>query len=228
MDPHETDPISARLHAEEERLRRRILLFTLAPAAVAVLLIALTGWQVARARDDVARFRGELVALQDSATELRDEIAYRLETLDATRREADSLNVQVAALQRWVQARNAGAVRTIESAAAEQFQAVAERARVYLHILDERQRRAATIVQKQLQEAGYSVPGIEQLEKGPSASEIRFFTSDDAAGADRLRAVLQRAGVELVIRDLTKRYATSTAIRPGQFEIWFGSDFGRT
>lgn len=214
------DAISARLRREEQRLRGRVVTLTLVAIAIALALIGITSRQVARSR-------AELALLQDSAAQLRQEVVGRLETLESARRAADSLYAQVRAYEAWVEQRNTRAADSIKQRAAQQFEAERITPRVYLHIVAEHQRSAARAVQRVLEDAGFVVPGIERVTAGPRRSELRFFSSAEADGADRIRGLVADAGPTLVVRDLSARYASSASIRPGHYEIWFGPEFGQ-
>jgi len=218
MHEHDTDPITERLHAESERLRRRVLLLTLVPVAVAILLIAVTSRQVANAR-------GELSVLVDSAAQLRQEVATRLEALQAARQEKDSLEAQVTALKGWVQQRNARVADSIQRAATLQFETASVKPRVYIHIVEENQRAGARRIQRQLEAGGFVVPGIQRVSQGPRTSVVRYFKENERAGADRVRDIVAAAGVSLTVSDLSRRFGSSGAIRASHYEIWFGPDF---
>ncbi len=95
--------------------------------------------------------------------------------------------------------------------------------RIYLHIGDESQRPRARRIAGQLKQAGYLVPGIENVGERVrlSSTQVRYFARTDAEKdeAQKIIALLQGWGIKA--EDLPIKVAT----KPWQYEIWFGSDF---
>jgi hypothetical protein len=95
--------------------------------------------------------------------------------------------------------------------------------RIYLHIGDESQRPRARRIAGELKQAGYLVPGIENVgeRRRPRSTEVRYYARTDAEkdGAQKIITLLQGWGIK------AKNERTDVATKPWQYEIWFGSDF---
>jgi hypothetical protein len=93
--------------------------------------------------------------------------------------------------------------------------------RVYIHIRSEQDRARSADVAKTLKASGIVVPGIERLvDRGPSASQLRYFRKSDEAEAKRIVGLLTASGV-VVSPTYIAGYETSDNIRPAHFELWF-------
>jgi hypothetical protein len=98
------------------------------------------------------------------------------------------------------------------------------RARVYMHIQDERQAEGAKEVEKQLKQAGFLVPPIQNVGRRKiSVSEVRYFRNNESQLGNQVVEVLRRAGVNASLRYLSG-FEDSTAMRPKHFEVWFAVD----
>jgi hypothetical protein len=98
-------------------------------------------------------------------------------------------------------------------------------ARVYLHIADERQRKAADAAAARLRAAGFLVPEIENVgRKAPKPTQLRYFQRGDEQEAElqRIQQALQEGGV--AARPQYVPPASGTRARPRHFEIWFGTE----
>lgn len=95
--------------------------------------------------------------------------------------------------------------------------------RIYLHISDEKQRPRARLIAKQLKQAGYLVPGIEDVgERGRRIpTQVRYYARTEAERdeAQKIIDLLQGWGIQ------AQNQPIRDASRPWQYEIWFGSDF---
>lgn len=95
--------------------------------------------------------------------------------------------------------------------------------RIYLHIGDESQRPRARRIAGQLKQAGYLVPGIENVGERAmrSPTQVSYYARTDAEKdeARKIIGLLQGWGIKAQNRPIT------VASRPWQYEIWFGSDF---
>jgi hypothetical protein len=96
--------------------------------------------------------------------------------------------------------------------------------RIYLHIGDESQRPRARRIAGQLKQAGYLVPGIENVgeRRMPSSTEVRYYealTDAEKDEAQKIIGLLQGWGIKAEDQEF-KLYT-----KPWQYEIWFGSDF---
>lgn len=98
-------------------------------------------------------------------------------------------------------------------------------ARVYLHIADEGQRKAADAAAARLRAAGFLVPEIENVgRKAPKPTQLRFFQRGDEQDAElyQIEKALREGGVEA-----QRQYVPPTSgarARPRHFEIWFGTE----
>lgn len=96
------------------------------------------------------------------------------------------------------------------------------RARVYIHIRKKQQRDKAREIGLKLEEAGFSVPGVERLvESGPKKNQLRFFRKAEADEAAGIVDFLASLGIETELVDLSTQYENSSAIRPRHYELWF-------
>lgn len=98
-----------------------------------------------------------------------------------------------------------------------------ELTRVYLQIGNESQRGKAKEIATKLKQAGYLVPGIENVgEQAPNGpTEIRYFARTDAEReeANKIVNLLKDWGIN------TKNAPIRIATKPWQYEIWFSSDW---
>jgi hypothetical protein len=93
--------------------------------------------------------------------------------------------------------------------------------RVYIHIRSEQDRARTASVAEKLKSSGIVVPGIERLvDRGPSASQLRYFRKSDEAQAKRIVELLASSGVVVSPRYIAG-YEASDKIRPAHFELWF-------
>ena len=92
--------------------------------------------------------------------------------------------------------------------------------RVYIHIADEAQRGLARDAAAALRDGGQLVPGIENVgEQSPDATELRYFTLDEADLAARIAGELQSAGVPAEAQFIPG--FEDAEIREHHFELWF-------
>jgi hypothetical protein len=95
--------------------------------------------------------------------------------------------------------------------------------RVYLHIVDEKDRAYAKEKGRLLEGNGYVVLGVEYVRNVPlKNTQVRYYTKNQCKEAARLVDVLQKAGdPNTVANYLGKPDFAKT--HPNQFEIWFMS-----
>lgn len=98
--------------------------------------------------------------------------------------------------------------------------------RVYIHVRSDEQRQAAQRLEAELERRGFVVPAINQRERGPASSELRFFRKGEEQKAEEITGVLNemRADVKLAYKS---GYEDSKGIRLNHFELWLAPDFGR-
>ena len=142
--------------------------------------------------------------------------------------EADSLTILNESLFAQFAKLDANLAESTRVEAARTFQATLITPRVYIHIVREDQRDKAREVEdflESLDSKKLVVPGIELVSTGPSTSELRFFRSGEKEEAEEILRIVNIIVYDLRLRDLSRRYENSRAIRPGHYEIWFGEDF---
>ena len=67
------------------------------------------------------------------------------------------------------------------------------------------------------------VPGIQFVDIQKTESEVRCFRKAECQTmGPKIQALLETAGVEAKLVDLSDRYANASNIRPNHFEVWFG------
>ena len=98
-------------------------------------------------------------------------------------------------------------------------------ARVYVHIAEEGQRKAADAAAARMRAAGFLVPEIENVgRKAPKPTQLRYFQRGDEQEAelDRIEKALREGGVK--VRRQYVPPASGTRARPRHFEVWFGTE----
>lgn len=95
---------------------------------------------------------------------------------------------------------------------------------IYLQIRNDNQRDAAQKIRDWLKTQNYLVPGIEQLPKGPSTTEVRYFRNDDTDRAEAISDLLSKQKIPNVSTKYIAGFEDSTVIPKGQYEIWFAPD----
>jgi tetratricopeptide (TPR) repeat protein len=98
---------------------------------------------------------------------------------------------------------------------------------IYIHVTNEEQRGRARKVQKQLQDQGYLVPGIEiKSNAEETTSELRYFHDNETEREDTQKILQILNGLGATVKPIYARpYKGSKSIRSRQYEIWFGPDF---
>jgi len=93
--------------------------------------------------------------------------------------------------------------------------------RIYVQIRSEADRSTGQQAQRMRAANGISVPGIEVVSFGPSATELRYFHSEDKARAEDIARQLTDLGVATKPTD-TRALAEKTKARVpiGQLELW--------
>ncbi|HEV2382172.1 MAG TPA: hypothetical protein VG206_20575 [Terriglobia bacterium] len=97
--------------------------------------------------------------------------------------------------------------------------------RVYLDIANESQRSKAEITAARLRSAGYIVPRIGGIlcvgSLAPKNTQLRYFQRSDEQGTDLpgIIKTLQQSNVDAYPQYVPPK---GSAVRPGQFELWFG------
>jgi hypothetical protein len=196
------------LLAEIERKRRGRLWLTAVPVAAALVLLAVTVWQVAEARRELFRTQREIA-------DRRQELERVQRDLNQKKKELDFLGKAI-----W----NAGPQSAMQAIgkAVDAEPALAQVAgRIYLHIRDENQRPKAREIGQKLRSQGYIVPGIERVRQGPPSSQVRYFKRADAEEGRRLAEALRKAGLEAEA-EYVPGHEDSKILRARHFEVWLG------
>lgn len=94
-------------------------------------------------------------------------------------------------------------------------------ARVYFHIQDEAQRSDAKQIENRLEEKDLIVPGIERVNRGPTATELRYFRKSEEAGANEIITLLHQLSITDAKAKYIAGYEDSSSIRPRHYELWF-------
>lgn len=92
---------------------------------------------------------------------------------------------------------------------------------VFIHIVDEADRPNGQKLEAQLDKAGLSIPGIEKVNRGPKARQLRYFRKGDEAEATALVNTLNNSGWGNVALTYVRGYENTQVIRPRQYEFWF-------
>ena len=80
--------------------------------------------------------------------------------------------------------------------------------------------RAKLALIPQLQKAGFIVPTPEVLQTGPRWTEVRYFRSEEAGGAEQIVRILRDAQIPNVQAKYVAGYENSQRIRRNHFEVW--------
>lgn len=97
-------------------------------------------------------------------------------------------------------------------------------ARIYMQIARADQRKRAAVIARNLQAAGYIVPGIENVrDKAPANSQLRYCDGANflPADLDGITKALERISVSVT----RQRLARCGNVRPRHYEIWLGESF---
>ena len=103
--------------------------------------------------------------------------------------------------------------------------------RVYIHIADESQRRAARMLEQRLEsslldKARIVVPGIQRVDGAPPQAILRCFVAEECRQyGPQLVDIVNRQLAEprLHLQDFSRTYTPDGSIRPLHFEIYFAS-----
>jgi hypothetical protein len=196
------------------RQAARVAWLSLAVAAILVGALIFGAWW------QVSRLRGEAAALERRQSELVAGIAAKeteLVELEAKVRDAEAART---ALISGYRRADDQARRGFETALDADPKATAIVPRAYVQIVDEGDRQWARNLSDRLQQAGVIPVGIEHTPRaaGLRQFEVRYYKDSEQAGAERIRQVLERAGVPAITRDLN--LDSNTRVRANHFEIW--------
>ena len=97
-------------------------------------------------------------------------------------------------------------------------------ARIYMQIAREDQRRRAAAIARELQAAGYIVPGIENVRgNAPTNSQLRYCEGDNflPEDLDGITKALERIPFSVTRQPLPR----CGNVRPRHYEIWLGESY---
>lgn len=162
--------------------------------------------------------QARLDTLQEELVLTELQIAEQREDVDSLRSLKENLFNELAAIDR------ARATRTVQTVV-DSMKATRQTPRVWIHIAREEQRPAAREVQQLLETAGVSVQGIERVDRAPRTSQLRIFRDAERTGARRIQQLLETEGYRFSLENLTPTYSKKDLswLRPGHFELWFGT-----
>lgn len=95
-------------------------------------------------------------------------------------------------------------------------------ARIYLHIRRGSERSQAEQLERNLEEKGLNVPGIDLVNQVPNQNELRYFAANsNNEDLKKIQAAFADMGLQFRLVDLSRLYPNSKA-RPRHYEVWFG------
>lgn len=96
--------------------------------------------------------------------------------------------------------------------------------RVYFHIRDEAQRTQAKRIADEIESrGGVVVPGVQRVEAGPAATELRYFRSEEEQEAKQISSTLSTLGLKVEPK-YVQGFEASNRIRPRHYELWISSN----
>jgi septal ring factor EnvC (AmiA/AmiB activator) len=194
-------------------------------AALALAAIAFAAYRLHDFDQKIAQKQAEL-------TKFEERVQLKQQEFEAAQEKLDQLNAELAfaqaAYQKIAKALPAGVAQTaIQETAAADSQAASIPPLIYIQIAREDQRRKANEVQNALRAKGYIVPGVEYVgAKSPTHSQLRYFVrTDEGPVLDRTMELLRSMGVDTNGQYIVMAAQSPRALRPHQFELWFGQDY---
>lgn len=224
----EAVPVRAQRQHPAHRLGAIAIISRVLSVAGAVLALGAIAFAAYRLHDydqKIARKQAEL-------SHFETQVTARQHELEIAQSKVNQVNAELAfaqaAYQRLSKDLPAGAAqRAIQETAATDRQAASVPPVVYIHIASQNQREKATQVQNTLRDKGYVVPGIEYVgAKSPNHTQLRYFVrTDEGPALDRTIALLRSAGLDVEGQYIAMASQSPRALRPHQFELWFGQDY---
>ena len=151
--------------------------------------------EIRRMENDRKTLEGELAALEERRVQLQAEIAVLNTTLGYVRK----ANPQA-------------------TAAAETRAELIPR--VYIQVASAENAKQAEALAGRLRQAGFVVPRIERVRAVPRQPQIRYFSADAKAQAERVLALVTRELPNATVVFFSPS-DTPRASRPGHIELWF-------
>lgn len=160
-------------------------------------------------------------------------IAEKQEELAQLQKQRDALQKDIQALQQFfaqVQGKlSEGNDQQALQAIDQSFNANAKIAtllpRVYIQINDDEQREPARRVVAALQQQGFLVPGIQNVNRlGPGRSIVRYYRQAEENEAAQIVELLKKVGVNATA-EYKPGHEDSQKMRPRHYDLSFGRDF---
>ena len=225
MNPDERLNRLDALDAEARRRRRRAVWtssgLVLAAAAISGALLYLMTTRLTETYGDLARVEenkktveGELEVRRAEVLRAEQELQEKQALLRILEKKISEKELMAAAAQ---------AQQSVQ--AGSQVSGQKLRARAYLQIGDVRDRPYVESIAAQLRLANFIVPGIEYVAAAATLrrTNVRYYKKSDRLEAERLVAVLLKAGVSAIERvpQYLSQYENSNSVRPNHLEVWF-------
>lgn len=220
---------------------RRILSLSIVFSVIAVVIGVLWLWYAynkVKTLDD--QYASLIVTkdaqLKEKTVELDQKskaIAEKQEELAQLQSQRDTLQKDIQALQQFfaqVQGKlSEGNDRQALQAIDQSFNANAKIAtllpRVYIQINDDEQREPARRVVAALQQQGFLVPGIQNVNRlGPGQSIVRYYRQAEENEAAQIVELLRKLGVNATA-EYKPGHEDSQKMRPRHYDLSFGRDF---
>lgn len=97
--------------------------------------------------------------------------------------------------------------------------------RIYVHIVDENQRKSVESYEKILEANDFNVPGIENVSGIKlNGTQVRYFRKTDEPLAEKVVKLLMSQGFGNIRVQYISGYEDSNAMRPKHLELWFAAD----
>lgn len=199
--------------------RRRVKI----AALVLVVMMAVAGVGLLRVGNRAVELDQRVDTLSSREKELTNEIARLAEerkTLESDLAELEERRVQ---LQAEISVLNTtlGYVRKANPQATAVAESRAELiSRVYIQVGSDTSVRRGEALATRLREAGFVVPRIERVRAVPRQPQVRYFSANDKAHAERVLALVkgELPGASIV---LFTPADTPTKMRSSHIELWF-------
>jgi cell division protein FtsB len=190
----------------------------LAMMAVAAIVLFTIGGRAVQLNRQVT----SLTAEQQQLSEGLERLTGERERLQKELAELEERRVQ---LQAEITVLNGtlGYIRKASPKTAEDAESRAQtvaRARVYIQVESDQSARVAETLSRQLQQAGFIVPRIERVKAVPRQPQIRYFSGESKAEAERVLAIVRRQLPNATVVLFTP-YDTPAGTRRSHVELWF-------
>lgn len=100
--------------------------------------------------------------------------------------------------------------------------------RLYIHVANDKQKARLEPIMKSLQDAGFLIMGYERADTKdyPKQPDVKFFSEEEAAEANRIVEILNGAGLKTVSQDMSDwARRNKSKIRARHYELWLSQDW---